>query len=127
MNSIKFKIQGSGNDSIEYSFSGEDEKVYIGSFEVYTIIDGENILKKERCIGLLAEKFFKQDFLSEKIRLGICGCSCEGCHDYDVEVALQSNTVIWKDFRADTEYSFDISEYKNVLKDAELSWKRKVI
>lgn len=124
MNSIKFKILGNGKDTIEYTFSGEEkEEIFTGSFEIYTIIDEENILKKERRIGLLAEKFFEQDFLSEKIRLGICGC--EGCDDYDVEITLQNNTVIWKDFHADTEYSFGISEYRNALQEVKLSWIRK--
>lgn len=43
MNSIKFKIQGGGGDTIVYNISGEEEEVFIGSFEIYTIIDEKNI------------------------------------------------------------------------------------
>ena len=141
MNELKFEIRVSNEDYAAYGrlssddVSGyafldefiQEETKHIGSIEVYPIVDGADIIHDGDDIALLAQDFFKQDFYTtdKPLLLGICGCGCLGCDDYYVEVSLQDNMVVWKDWHTDSEYCFDRLQYENALETTKRSCKEK--
>lgn len=55
-----------------------------------------------------------------------CCCGCEGCDDYTVDVSVQGNSVVWFDWRADSEYIFDKSEYEKAIEVVRMNHYRQV-
>lgn len=58
--------------------------------------------------------------------IGICCCGCEGCDDYTVDISVQGNSVVWFDWRANSEYIFDKSEYEKAIEAVRMNHYRQV-
>lgn len=92
-------------------------------YEVQPYIDGRKLLNNKDSIGLEPQKFLSRNKLLQEgeLLLGICGCGCEGCHDFMMEQKINNDVVLWKTMYRYEEitYRFDLQQYKNAVKNLE--------
>ncbi len=133
MNKLEFKVKVKDFDRWSYKFYPEEdchkEVTTIGSSEIRVFIDGKDILtedKNDRHIGLDMNDLKDKDWYFGWLKIGICGCGCDGCDDVVMEVTSDESTVRWDDHARDRHYCFDKEEYAAAFSKLKEEWERKM-
>ncbi len=133
MNKLEFKVKVKDGDRWSYKFYPEEdchkEVTTIGDSEVRVFVDGIDILsedKDDRHIGVDMNDLCDKDWHSGWLKIGICGCGCDGCDDVVMEVTSDESTVRWDDHARDRHYCFDKEEYVAAFCKLKEEWERKL-
>lgn len=94
--------------------------------QIRSVVDDIDLYENEYLGIGLSDFFTQKNFFGGKLLIGICCCGCEGCDDYTVDVSVQGNSVVWFDWRVDSEYIFDKSEYEKAIEAVRMNHYRQV-
>ncbi len=138
MNRLEFKVRVFDADRAISEpcgdFSSEEAFSNIGFSQVKVLVDGKDIMDKNR-VGIDAVRIFSQENMAGKLILGICSCGEERCDDFCVDVTSDKKYVIWENKSHDIYYTFDLDDYEfefKALKEKYLEeingliWKRQL-
>ncbi len=133
MNKLEFKVKVKDGDRWSYKFYPEEdchkEVTTVGDSEVRVFVDGIDILsedKDDRHIGMDMNDLCDVDWYSGWLKIGICGCGCDGCDDVVMEVTSDESTVRWDDHARDRHYCFDKEVYAAAFCKLKEEWERKL-
>ncbi len=133
MNKLEFKVRVKDADKVVYNFYTEDDSFNetrnLGSSEVRVFVDGIDILSEDiddKHIGMDMNDLRNNDWYYGWLKIGICGCGCDGCDDVVMEVATEESTVKWDDHKRDRHYCFDKKDYADAIESLGKEWERKM-